>query len=138
MPAQRIEALLTGAGVKFERVNERTWELTPGPTRSIEGTLVWITGSFRKTGDLLKIHSHVGSLPEDADVKFFQDIFRKNRDMGHGGFALIDNTACCYVDTLELEGCEQNDMDATLDWLTRAGDVFRQKLDRAKLPYIET
>jgi hypothetical protein len=138
MSAQRIESLLSGAGVKFESVNERTWTLMTGPARSIEGTLVWITSAYRKTGDLLKIHAHVGKLPDDADVKFFQDLFRKNRDMGHGAFALIDETSCCFVDTLELAGCDQNEMDATLDWLARAGEIFRQKLDRSKLPYLET
>jgi hypothetical protein len=138
MTAQKIEALLSGAGVKFEQVNEHTWNLIPGPARAIEGTLVLISGSFRKEGDPLKIHAHVGKLPEDADVKFFQDLFRKNRDMGHGAFALADADSCCFVDTLELEGCDQNEMDATLDWMARAGEIFRQKLDRSKLPYLET
>ena len=58
--------------------------------------------------------------------------------MGHGAFALCDDKTCCFVDTLELAGCDQNEMDATLDWLARAGDIFRQKLDRSKLPYLET
>ncbi len=138
MAAQKIESLLGGAGVNFARVNDRTWQLTPGPSRRLEATLIWITGSFRKTGDLLKINTRVGDLPDDADVKFLQDIFRKNRDIGHGAFALVDDNTCCFVDTLELAGCDQNEMDTTLDWFARAKEIFSEKLDRSKLPYIET
>ena len=138
MSAQKIEALLAGSGVGFERINEHTWRLTPGPKRTIEATLVWITGTFRKQGDLLKLHTDVGGLPEGADAKLFQDLFRKNRDMGHGAFALCDEATCCFVDTLELAGCDQNEMDTTLDWLARAGEIYREKLDRSKLPYLET
>ncbi len=138
MAAQKIESLLTGAGVNFTRINDRTWEVTPGSSRQVEATLVWITGSFRKTGDLLKINTRVGDLPGDEEIKFLQDILRKNRDMGHGAFALVDDDTCCFVDTLELAGCDQNEMDATLDWIARAKKMFAEKLDRSKLPYLET
>lgn len=137
MSAEKIEGLLGGAGVNFEKVNERTWEITPGKARAIEGKLVWISNTYRKTGDLLKIHARVGKLPADADVKLFQDIFRKNRDMGHGAFALAGEDNCCFVDTLELAGCDQNEMNSTLDWIAAAGNIFREKLDRSKLPYLE-
>jgi hypothetical protein len=137
MSAEKIEALLKDAGAGFLKISERAWELKPGAKRNLSAKLVWITGSFRKEGDLLKIHTRVGKLPENAGIDFFQDLLRKNRDLGHGAFALCDEETICFVDTLELENCNPNEMEATLDWLDRAIDVFKEKLDRAKLPYIE-
>ena len=42
-----------------------------------------------------------------------------------------------FVDTLQLENCDQAEFDATLDWLLKSVDIFKEKLDRSKLPYLE-
>lgn len=138
MSAEKIEALIKGSGLDFERAGERNWNLKPGPVRKLSASLDWLAGSFRKDGDLLKLQTPVGKLPENAGADFFQDILRKNRDLGHGAFALADDNTVFFVDTLELADCDQNEMDATLDWLARSKDIFKEKLDRSKLPYLET
>lgn len=138
MDAEKINELLRGAGVEFERESEKIWNLKPGPGRSIEATLVCIPDAVRRGGDLLKLHTPVAGLPPDAGVDFFKQIFRKNRDMGHGAFAMQDDETVCFVDTLELDHCDQNEMDATLDWLMKAKDRFNEKLDPSKMPYLET
>ncbi len=137
MSEDRIEALLRGAGVNYERAGENIWRLSPGEKRNITGTLVWIKEAFRKKGELIKINNDLGKLPKDAGVSFYHDVLRKNRDIGHGSFALRDEDDICFTDTLELDNCDQNEMDATLDWLVKAKELFENKLDRSKLPYIE-
>ena len=76
-------------------------------------------------------------LPPDVNAAFFVDLFRKNRDLGHGGFALAGEDTVTFVDTLELENCDTNELAATLDWVIKSVDIFKERLDRSKLPYLD-
>jgi hypothetical protein len=134
---EKIESLLAGAGAEFERASQTSWKLRLGPERKIQATLACVKASLMKDCDVLKVFIPVGKLPKDAGIDFFKDIFRKNRDLGHGGFALAGEENVVFVDTLQLANCDQNEMNATLDWLIKSIDIFKEKLDRSKLPYLE-
>lgn len=137
MSAEKIEQLLTGAGAAFERSGQSAWKLKLGPERNVPASLACIKCSLAKDRDLIKIFMPVGKLPPGATTDFFKDVFRKNRDLGHGGFALAGEDNVVFVDTLQLATCDQNEMDATLDWLLKSVDIYKEKLDRSKLPYID-
>lgn len=134
MSSVKIEELLAGCGFTFERRDGRKWKFSR-EGNGLTGFLEWADNS---AGGLLRVYTPLGSLPADADPQFFKEIFRKNRDMGHGAFALTDEDVVVFIDTLELEHCDQNEMDATMNWLLKSSDIFRERLDRSKLPYIDS
>lgn len=136
MYVEKIEALIKGAGLGFEHTEERRWKLSRAGEQSPPAFLAWLPEPDNDAG-LLKIYRAVGKLPPDAGIEFFKDIFRKNRDMGHGAFSLAGNDVVFFVDTLELENCDQNEMDATIAWLLKAEVIFRERLDHSKLPYLD-
>jgi hypothetical protein len=134
---EKIEQLLGGTGAQFEKVSGSAWKLRIGPERQFEATVMRIKTTLPPQRDMLKVYTPVGTLPEGADPGFFRDLFRKNRDLGHGGFALAGKDTIVFVDTLQLQNCEQAEFNATLEWLVKSVDIFKEKLDRSKLPYLE-
>ena len=135
--AEKIEQLLKETGVAFERAGDAAWSLSAHPDTTLKASLVCLPSASTRDADLLKIYLPVGKLPEDAGVDFYRELLRKNRDLGHGGFALAGRDTVVFVDTLELEHCDTNEMQATLGWLLQSVDIFKQKLDFSKLPYLE-
>lgn len=133
MSSVKIEELLSGGGFTFERQGDRKWKFSR-EGNGLTGFLEWADNSG---GGLLRIYTPMGRLPADAEPQFFKEIFRKNRDMGHGAFALMDGDEVVFIDTLELEHCDHNEMDATMNWLLKSSGIFRERLDRSKLPYID-
>ena len=137
MDVQKIETLLAGAGAEFEQAGKNSWKLRLGPEKKIQASLICMQAALNPDMVLLKVYMPVGKLPPEAGVQFFKDILRKNRDLGHGGFALAGKDTVVFVDTLQLANCDQNEMDATLDWLMQSTAIFKEKLDRSKLPYLD-
>lgn len=133
---EKIEQLLSGTGAPHEKVSGAAWKLRAGPEQQFEATVMRVKTSATRR-EMIKVYMPVGKLPEAAGTDFFRDLFRKNRDLGHGGFALAGKDAVVFVDTLQLENCDQAEFDATLDWLIKSVDIFKEKLDRSKLPYLE-
>lgn len=134
---EKIEQLLGGTGAQFEKVSGAAWKLRIGAEQQFEATVLHIKTTLPPQRDMLKVYTPVGALPEDAGTDFFRDLFRKNRDLGHGGFALAGKDTIVFVDTLQLENCDQNEFNATMEWLVKSVDIFKEKLDRSKLPYLE-
>ena len=134
---EKIETLLQGTHAVIERAGHAAWTLRLGPDQALQAHLVCLQAASNNNTDLLKIYMPVGRLPENADVDFFKDLMRKNRDLGHGGFALAGRDVVAFVDTLELAHCDQHELDATLDWLLKSVDIFKEKLDYSKLPYLD-
>jgi len=135
--AQHIETLLTDAGVDFERAGELAWTLRLGPDKNLKASLVCLPARFDNKSELLKVYMPVGKLPGNAGADFLKDLLRKNRDLGHGGFAIVGKDVVAFVDTLQLAHCDHNEVDATLAWLVESVDIFKEKLDYSKLPYLD-
>ncbi len=133
MSVAKIEELLAGGGLGFGRLEDRKWKISRGGN-GLSGFLEWADNSG---GGLLRIYATLGKLPPDAEPQFFKEIFRKNRDMGHGAFALMGEDVVIFIDTLELENCDQNEMDAAVSWLLKSAEIYRERLDKSKLPYID-
>lgn len=133
---EKIEALLAGCSAAFERTGEHTWAVRLGPDNSLQATVARL-GPDQPGAGLLKIYMPVGKLPENTGVDFLKDLLRKNRTLGHGGFAVAGRDTVTFVDTLELERCDTNELQATLEWVAQSVDIFKEKLDDSKLPFLD-
>ena len=135
--AQKIETLLADCGTPCERTGEKAWTLRLGPDRNMQASLICLASQFDGKSELLKIYMPVGKLPDGAGADFLKDLLRKNRDLGHGGFAVVGRDVVAFVDTLQLSDCDSGELRATLDWVARSSDIFKEKLDYSKLPYLD-
>jgi hypothetical protein len=133
---ERIETLLAGCEAPFERTGDQAWTVRLGADAALQATLVCLNASAGGAG-LLKVYLPVGKLPENAGVDFLKELLRKNRTLGHGGFAVAGRDTVAFVDTLQLKHCDQNELQATLAWVMKSVELFKEKLDESKLPYLD-
>ena len=135
MPVEKIESIMAGLDFKFEKAADNRWKILSGGNLKYPA---YVELARRPSSEAyVKIYTPVGRLPQDANSDFYRDIFRKSRDMGHGAFALAGEDTMVFVDTLEASCLDANEFEATMTWLAKSIDIYKEKLDSSKLPYLD-
>lgn len=108
MSDSKVESYLINLGVTYEEVNDGTWVINDDE-KGLEQVVVLVEEP------LLIIRVKVMTAPASQREALFEKLLTLNAtDVIHGAYAL-DGNDVILIDTLQFEGLNFNDFQATLD-----------------------
>jgi len=108
MNNSKVESFLINLGVTYEEVNEGTWVINDDE-KGLEQVVVLVEEP------LLIIRVKVMTAPDTERETLFEKLLSLNAtDVIHGAYAL-DGKDVILIDTLQYEGLDFNDFQASLD-----------------------
>jgi hypothetical protein len=119
----KIEEYLIGLGVSYEEPEPDTW-LVDDPGKGLPRIFI----SF--AGPVVIVHAHVMKAPVSEKETFYAELLKLNYDgLLHGAYAL-EGDEVVLVDTLEYEGMDKTEFEASLDAIGFALTEHYPKLSR--------
>ncbi len=108
MNNSKVESFLINLGITYEEVNEGTWVINDDE-KGLEQVVVLVEEP------LLIIRVKVMTAPDTEREALFEKLLSLNAtDVIHGAYAL-DGKDVILIDTLQYEGLDFNDFQASLD-----------------------
>jgi hypothetical protein len=104
----KVESYLIDLGVSYEEPQTGTW-LVDDPQKGLPRIMITVADP------VVFFHAKVMTIPAKNREAFFAELLKLNyRGLLHGAYA-IDGEEVVLVDTLEYEGMDKNEFEASLD-----------------------